>query len=174
MLHFYQPCNESCYIRYHEKCPQINGASFTNEQCYDKTVAAGKYHCLNRKDIAEEVIANTTVVENVKNSTRFNLFEYLESYNKTHIKCKSQNNQTLEKVCGGAEFEGTKRYDAILCKRNHSNVVVQITKGDICRDVQFLEFMNYPKNDISRVKSRIINDYRGKNRLCDHDLCINH
>lgn len=42
LLPFYQPCNGSCLFDgwykhgIQEKCPQINGASFTNEQCYSK------------------------------------------------------------------------------------------------------------------------------------------
>ena len=49
LLPYYQPCNGSCLYDYQEKCPQINGASFNTEQCYDKRVASGKYLCLNRK-----------------------------------------------------------------------------------------------------------------------------
>ena len=94
-------------------------------------------------------------------SKRFNHFEYLDNHNETFIKCKSQNNQTLEKVCGDAEFYYQKKNDAVSCKTNHSNVVVQLTKGDICRDVQFLEFMNYPKDSISYVKKELY-EYSGK------------
>ena len=36
LLPLYQPCNGSCPWSQQEKCPQINGASFTNEQCYSK------------------------------------------------------------------------------------------------------------------------------------------
>ena len=164
LLPLYQPCNGSCPWSQQEKCPQINGASFTTEQCYIKGyLGADKYQCLNRKNIAEEVIANKAVVEvTSKISKRFNLLEYLESYNETFIKCKSQNNQILEKVCGLEEFWRTKRNDAILCKRNHSNVVVQLTKGDICRDVQFLETMNYTKRNITYVKRVIYDTYSGK------------
>ena len=160
LLPNYQPCNGSCLDRWQEKCPQINGASFTTEQCYIKGyLGADKYQCLNRKNIAEEVIANKAVVEvTSKISKRFNLLEYLESYNETFIKCKSQNNQTLEKVCGLEEFWRSKRNDAISCKRNHSNVVVQLSKGNICRDVQFLQAMNYTQGNISYVKKELYNN----------------
>jgi hypothetical protein len=158
LLPHYQACNGSCLFNGQEKCPQINGASFTTEQCYNKLSKQDKYQCLNRKNIAEEVIANTAVVEVTSNiSKRFNLFEYLESYNETFIKCKSQNNQTLEKVCGDFELYYEKRNDAISCKRDHSNVVVQLTKGDICRDVQFLETMKYTNDSISFVKRQLYN-----------------
>ena len=36
LLSYYQPCNGSCPWSQQEKCPQINGASFANEQCYSK------------------------------------------------------------------------------------------------------------------------------------------
>ena len=36
LLPLYQPCNGSCIWSSQVKCPQINGASFTNEQCYGK------------------------------------------------------------------------------------------------------------------------------------------
>ena len=36
LLPFYLPCNGSCIWSSQEKCPEINGASFTNEQCYSK------------------------------------------------------------------------------------------------------------------------------------------
>ena len=36
LLPLYQPCNGSCPWYAQVKCPQINGASFTTEQCYAK------------------------------------------------------------------------------------------------------------------------------------------
>ena len=36
LLPEYLPCNGSCFWSEQENCPQINGASFTNEQCYGK------------------------------------------------------------------------------------------------------------------------------------------
>ena len=36
LLPLYQPCNGSCIWSTQENCPQINGASFTTEQCYKK------------------------------------------------------------------------------------------------------------------------------------------
>ena len=44
LLPLYQPCNGSCIWDAQEKCPQINGASFTTEQCYAKGFSDdGKY-----------------------------------------------------------------------------------------------------------------------------------
>ena len=40
LLPEYQPCNGSCIWSSQEKCPQINGASFTTEQCYSKGFTA--------------------------------------------------------------------------------------------------------------------------------------
>ena len=117
-----------------------------------------------------------------KISERFNLFEYLESFNDKFIKCKSQNNQTLEevcgndeycksqnnqtleKVCGSDEYFGTNKNDAISCKRKHSIVDKRLTKGDICRDLQFLKAMNYPKDSISYVESKV---YDGKKKIIE-------
>ena len=167
LLLYYQACNGACFGSERENCPQINGASFTTEQCYWTQAATDKYQCLNRKNIAEEVIANKAVVEvTSKISKRFNLLEYLESYNETFIKCKSQNNQTLAKVCGWDEFYYGKRNDAILCKRTHSNDVVQLKKGDICSDVQFLEIMNYPTDNITFVKTQLYNSYFSGKIFC--------
>ena len=92
---------------------------------------------------------------------RFNLFEYLENDNE-FIKCKSQNNQTLKKVCGKREFFATKKNDFISCKRNDSTDVIRLTNGDICRDLQFLKFMNYPNKSISYVEKEL---YDGKKKL---------
>ena len=99
-------------------------------------------------------------------SKRFNLFEYLDNHNDTFIKCKSQSNQTLEKVCGFDEFESIKKNENITCEEKNSNPV-SLTKGDICRDLQFLKNMKYPKNSISYVEDQL---YWGKKNLsnkCD-------
>ena len=40
LLPLYQPCNGSCIWSSQEKCPEINGASFTIEQCYSKGFTA--------------------------------------------------------------------------------------------------------------------------------------
>ena len=93
-------------------------------------------------------------------SKRFNHFEYLDNHNKTFIKCKSQNNQTLEKVCGRDEFSSIKKNENITCVENNTSDKVLLTKGDICRDLQFLKNMEYPKNNISDVEKRL---YWGKN-----------
>ena len=95
-------------------------------------------------------------------SKRFNHFEYLDNHNDTFIKCKSQNNQILEKVCSKHEYYRTKRNENISCARNNSDVPVVMTKGDICRDLQFLKSMNYPKNNISFIEKEL---YSGKKRL---------
>ena len=120
-------------------------------------ISISLYQCLNRKNVEEAMIKTKCLSSEI--SKRFNHFEYLDNHNDTFIKCKSKNNQTLEKVCGDTELYHEKRNDAISCKRNHSNVVVQLTKGDICRDVQFLETMNYTTYSISFVKDLI---YSGK------------
>ena len=102
-------------------------------------------------------------------SKRFNHFEYLDNHNETFIKCKSQNNQTLEKVCGRDEFKSIKKNENITCVENNTNVPVLLTKGDICRDLQFLKYMNYSKNNISYVENQLY-DKKGKKRLfnkCD-------
>ena len=125
------------------------------------------YQCLNRKNINEEVIKAKAVTSKI--SERFNLFEYLESFNETFIKCKSQNDQTLEKVCAWDEFGGSNRNDPISCKTNHTIVDVRLTKGDICHDLQFLKEMNYPNDSISYVEKKLF--YEGKKRLCSHFLC---
>ena len=120
------------------------------------------YQCLNRKNVAEEDIKAKSLSSEI--SKRFNLFEYLDNHNETFIKCKSQSNQTLEKVCGKDEFESIKKNEAISCERNNSDVPVRLTKGDICRDLQFLKNMTYPKNNISYVEKRL---YYGKKKLCN-------
>ena len=100
-------------------------------------------------------------------SKRFNHFEYLDNHNKTFIKCKSQSNQTLEKVCGKDEYYSTKKNENITCVENNTSDKVLLTKGDICRDLQFLKKMKYPKKNISYVEERL---YSGKKRLfniCD-------
>ena len=100
-------------------------------------------------------------------SKRFNHFEYLENHNETFIKCKSENNQTLEKVCGRDEYHSTKKNENITCVENNTNEKVLLTKGDICRDLQFLKIMKYPKNNISYVEKEL---YYGKKKLsnkCD-------
>ena len=95
-------------------------------------------------------------------SKRFNHFEYLENHNETFIKCKSKNNQTLEKVCGWDEVYSTKKNENITCMENNTNVQVPLTKGDICRDLQFLKNMSYPNDSISYVENEL---YWGKKRF---------
>ena len=97
-------------------------------------------------------------------SKRFNHFEYLENHNETFIKCKSESNQTLEKVCGWDEFKSIKKNENITCEEKNTNRQVLLTKGDICRDLQFLKNMSYPKKNISYVENRL---YDGKKKICN-------
>ena len=97
-------------------------------------------------------------------SKRFNHFEYLVNHNKTFIKCRSQNNQTLEKVCGWDEYYSIKKNENITCVQNNTKIPVLLTKGDICRDLQFIKYMNYSKNNISYIENRL---YDGKKKICN-------
>ena len=97
-------------------------------------------------------------------SKRFNHFEYLDNHNETFIKCKSKNNQTLEKVCGWDEVYSTKKNENITCVENNTNEKVLLTKGDICRDLQFIKIMKYPKKNISYVEKHL---YDGKKKICN-------
>ena len=124
-------------------------------------ISVSLYQCLNRRNVNEEVIKAKSVTSKI--SERFNLFEHLESFNDTFIKCKSQNNKTLKKVCSKDEYVGLNKTDSISCKRNYSIHDVSFTKGYICRDLQFLKNMNYSKDSISYVESKLFS--KGKKRL---------
>jgi len=76
-------------------CGKRSGATYHNNQCFEKSEysASLQYYCLNRMDITENVIRQTSIYK-PQVDFRLNLFALFDESNDTHIICE---NISLEK-----------------------------------------------------------------------------
>ena len=113
-------------------CGKRPGAAFHNNQCFRKSSSASlQYLCLNRMDISENVIRQTSIYKpQVK--IRLNLFALFKS-NDTHVIC---GNNSFEKKCEPRVRRSAEK-TTISCKGH------EITKDDVCAN-DFMKANNYP------------------------------
>lgn len=123
-------------------CRKREGAIFHNNQCSFKNKdTLLKYYCLNRMDISETVIRQTSIYK-AKSFVRLNLFELFES-NDTHITCGS--NSLVKNLCPrrpGSQADP----DAFSCKGH------EISKRKVCGAIDFITAKNYSEETISSMK----------------------
>ena len=127
-----------------EFCGKRPGATYHNNQCFEKVSSESlQYNCLNRMDISENVIRQTSIYK-PQVDPRLNLFALFES-NDTHIICE---NNSLEKPNCNNLYSESQIDETLTCKGQ------DFTIRKVCAATDFLEANNITPFDLFGRRKR--------------------